>query len=127
MGEASRAFPRACPILILRANGDTFLVDTGIARTPLRSTSVSLSSRSLFLLDFSLDWWCPLCILVVVYSGSYLRNVPRGIMRFIGGSNAAVTLQELIGVGNSCLNLETRCSYMYVPKVKAVKRVNCKA
>ena len=64
---------------------------------------------------------------MVVYSGSYLRNIPSGIMRFVVSGNAAITIQELIGVGNSGLYLETRRSYIFLSKVQAVKRVNCEA
>ena len=79
------------------------------------------------LFDFARFWWGSLCIGVVIYSGSYLRDIAGGIMRFILSGNATITIQELIGICNSGLDLETRCSNIFFPKLEAVKRIECHA
>ena len=48
-------------------------------------------------------------------------------MGLVFGCNAAVSIQELIGVRNPGLYLEARCSYVFVPKLQAVQWVHCKS
>ena len=110
---ALSSYGLASPVLECWAYGNTFFVDhPAVLPSVISATICTVSAVDItfymFLFDFGLAWWCSLCIGVVVYSGSYLRNIPSGIVRIVLSGNAAITIQELIGVGNSGLYLETR-------------------
>ena len=62
-------------------------------------------------------------IVVIIYPGSYLRDIASGIVRFVFGCNAAISVKELVCVGDSGLNLEARSSHMFLPELDAVKWV----
>ena len=64
-------------------------------------------------------------IVVIIYPGSYLRDITGGIVRLVCGCNAAITVKELVCVGDPCLNLEARSMNMFFPEFEAVEFVYC--
>ena len=64
-------------------------------------------------------------IIVIIDSGSYLRNKTSWIMRLVLGCNAAITVEELVCVGDPCLDLTARRMNMFFPEIEAVEFIDC--
>ena len=98
----------ATAVLECWADGDAFFVDACITSdasamslsrvTPITDNTSATSVGLLF--DFGLYWRGSLCVGMVIYPGSYLRDKAGGVVGLVFSRDAAVTVEELVCVGN---------------------------